>query len=61
MQYLQEADVFATPVGELITLNKERRISSCCGIFGSIVFYAFSLLAVGFLIAGITGSDNYFG
>ena len=60
MQILQEADIYAQPVGDLITLNKRRKISTPIGVFCSVVLAAFGVLAFGFLVAGMSGSDNYY-
>lgn len=59
MQYLQEADMFATPVGDLITINNKRRVSSLSGIVCSFCYFVLAILAAGFLIASLTGSDEY--
>lgn len=60
MQFLQEADVYATPVGDLISVHKNKRISTWWGVFCSIVFYALMIVAFGFLVAGMSGADSYF-
>ena len=52
--------MFAKPVADLITLEEQRKISTPIGVFCSIVFAAFGIAAFGFLIMGLTGSDNYY-
>lgn len=51
--------MFATPVGDLITINNKRRISSISGIVCSFCYYILAIIAAGFLIASLVGSDEY--
>lgn len=60
MQYLQELDVFSVPVGHLISVGKTRNISSICGIACSFIFYALALIAAGFMVSSMNGSDDFF-
>jgi hypothetical protein len=60
MQLLQEADIYAKPVGDLISLNEHRKISTPVGVFCSVIFAAFGIASLGFLIAGMTGGDHYY-
>lgn len=60
MQYLEEVDVFSVPVGNLISINKQRKVSSLCGIVCSFIFYALALVAFGFMVSSMNGSDDFF-
>lgn len=60
MQSIESLDIFAKPVGNFLTLKRERKVSTLAGVVCSFVFYILVALAFGFLVAGMAGSENYY-
>jgi len=60
MQFLESMDVYAKPVGNFLTINKQKRVTTAWGLCCSAVMVFFTFLAAGFLIAEMAGTTNYF-
>jgi len=60
MQAVESLDIFAKPVGNFLTLKRERKVSTLAGILCSFVFYIFVILAFSILVAGLAGADGYY-
>ena len=60
MQFLESMDVYAKPVGNFLTINKQKRVSTAWGLCCSSIMVVFTLLAAGFLIADMVGTTNFF-